>query len=347
MDAIRVIQPQQEQQAPALGPTYESQLGNGMVLRICPGKEVSWDAFRRESPPYSVALDGIVRGVPRFDAEGTRANFNHHQDVDRLATRSTSGQVLVALKQGLMDAFQVSGAPKMNIYVNDPDQDSSCAVWLLANHERIIGTKSEPLMSRLISAEDLLDTTAGAYPFDPNSKLMRELAWIFDPYVQARMGGRVRAMEGAEMANVIDAVGLRISKYTLGDAQQLSLDTRVEELGGGETWRMIREVGFYARTGLFARGIKAFVSLLGEAEGAYHYSIGKMSPYIAFPIQEIYVALNHLEGLDMASGTAWNGGDTIGGSPRRVGSKLSPAELESAINRFLSRGVREPAAKGL
>lgn len=102
-------------------------------------------------------------------------NFNHHQDVDRLATRSTSGQVLVAIKQGLIDVMRQDGTPRFNVYVNDPDQDSSLAVWLLANHERISGLKSEPLINKLILAEDLIDTTAGAYPLNPNSTLMRKL----------------------------------------------------------------------------------------------------------------------------------------------------------------------------
>lgn len=136
------------------------------------------------------------------------------------------------------------------------------------------------------------------------------------------MAGRIRAMQGAEMANVISAVGNQISRYTLGQGETALLDTRLEELGGGESWKLIKEIGFYARTGLFSRGIQAFVSFLGESEGRYHYSIGKMSPFIPFPINEIYKALNAAEGFDQSSGVSWNGGDTIGGSPRRIGSKL-------------------------
>jgi hypothetical protein len=322
--------------ASILGRTYTTKLADGITLTVCPGKEISWAEFEQVAPPYSIALDGFVRGAPRYDKTKKLINFNHHQDVDRLSTRSTSGQVLVAIKQGLIEAFSVDGSPILHIFVNDPDQDSSLAVWLLKNHERIAGAKSEPLLGRLINAEDLIDTTAGAFPFDPNSSLMREMAWVFDPYVQARMSGRLRTMEGAEMANVIDVIGSRISSYSLGNGEKLALNTQLEIIGGGDGWQLIKEHGFYARTELFHRKIFAFISYLGESDGRFHYSIGKMSPFIPFPIQDIYAVLNHHENLDMNSGICWNGGDITGGSPRRVGSSLSPKVLESRVNEYLS-----------
>jgi hypothetical protein len=155
-----------------LGEIYGENLARGISLVVCPGKEISWEQFLQIAPPRSIALDGLVRGAPKFSIDTLHANFNHHQDVDRLATRSTSGQVLVALKQGLLDGYYEGGYPRFNLYVNDPDQDSSLAVWLLVNHQRFTGTKSEPLLNRLIYAEDMLDTTAGAYPFEPSSSLM-------------------------------------------------------------------------------------------------------------------------------------------------------------------------------
>ena len=136
---------------------------------------------------------------------------------------------------------------------------------------------------------------------------------------------------------VLGRTDTRITQHTLGKGQTVELDTRFDDIGGGQCWRMIKEHGFYARTGLFARGIKAFVSFLCEDNGKFHYSIGKMSPFVPFPIKDLYVALNHQEGIDMKTQPCWNGGDTIGGSPRRVGSKLKPKEVETIINQFLER----------
>jgi len=59
-------------------------------LHINPRKIVDWRKFCVTHPPYSIALDGYVYGPPRFlepTQGGPKANFNHHEDVDRLVPR--------------------------------------------------------------------------------------------------------------------------------------------------------------------------------------------------------------------------------------------------------------------
>ena len=222
----------------------------------------------------------------------------------------------------------------MHLFANDPDQDVSLSVWLLKHHERV--TRNwEPMINRLVQAEDLLDTTAGAYPFDPRSDLARELNWVFDPYTQSRQSGKLFAASGAEMANIIAAVGQRISEYVVGRGQQLPLDLRLERIGGGTGWALIREIGSAARTELYQTGCRAFVAANEVGEGLFKYSIGKMSPFIPFPIVELYDVLNKAEGIADTNKDRWGGGDIIGGSPRRAQSKLSPAEIEQIINGYL------------
>jgi hypothetical protein len=322
-----------------LGEVYSTRIAEGIMLHVCPGKQISWEEFGQCTPPFSIALDGLVRGAPRLDRQNVRANFNHHEDVVRFATRCTASQVFMAIKDGTLDLFKdpSSGGPLMHVYVNDPDQDSAFAVWLLKHQERCRGPKSEPAMMRLLFAEDMLDTTAGLYPFAPDSQLARELAWVFEPYVLARQDGRLWTMKGPEMANVIDAVGVRIDRYVLGDAQAIPLDTRYEIIGGGPGWSMVTMQGFYARSQLRQNGITAYVAYGGEQEGRHKYSLGKLSLADSFPIEELYEYLNHLEGIDPATAPHWGGGDSIGGSPRPTGSSLAPKELETAINAFLAR----------
>jgi hypothetical protein len=230
---------------------------------------MSWGDFCSLAPPYSVALDGIVVGPPVFDESGPRANFNHHEEVDRISTRATCAQVAIALRLGMMKAFRPDGRPKMFVWVEDPDQDSSLAVKLLTLHERFQGNRSEPLLNKLVGIEDYIDTTAGACGFDPDMHMMQQLAWVFDPYVQARMEGRIPKMQGAEMANAIITIGHRIDQYLLGISGTKVLDTRHEVIGGGSNWRMIKEIGFYARSQIFASGYDAFVSLLGNDNSKY------------------------------------------------------------------------------
>jgi hypothetical protein len=322
-----------------MSPFHRVGLAEGMTMYVGPRKVEQWDVFRTTYPERSIALDGFVYGKPNYDPEGVYLNANHHEDVDRLATRSTASQVYIALKQGLMDAFTVDGSLKMNIFVNDPDQDTCLSVWLLKNHERILGARSEPLINRLVDLEDRFDVTAGAYPMNPTDGVLQQLAWMFEPYTEARLNGRVSQMDGAEMASVIESVSNRISAYSLGEGQKLPPDTRYKTLGGGDNWAMIEEIGAQARTALFASGVKAFVSCRFNSDSSMTYSVGRMSPYVRFPIAELYDVLNAAEGISPDDPNRWGGSDIIGGSPRATGSRLRPEEVQAIINRYLHPGV--------
>ena len=66
-------------------------------LVVEPRVSKTWEAFCQETPPYSIALDGYVIGPPAFAPTGPHANFDHHDGVDRLASRSTCMQVYLAI----------------------------------------------------------------------------------------------------------------------------------------------------------------------------------------------------------------------------------------------------------
>lgn len=76
-----------------------------MKLQILPRVVITWEEFVNAHPAPSIALDGYVKGEPRFNRAGTHVNFNHHEDVNRFATRCTASQVRMALKGGLLSVF--------------------------------------------------------------------------------------------------------------------------------------------------------------------------------------------------------------------------------------------------
>lgn len=306
-------------------------------LHVHPRVTKTWDAFRAENPPYSIALDGYVDDMPRFDPTGPWANFDHHAGVDRLATRSTCLQVFMALTLGFLDAYRREGEVCAHLYVNDPDQDTCLAVWLLRNPGPLTGLRVQMPIARLLFAEDVLDCTGGAYPMDPERRIMREQAWVFEPYFDARAGGQLHRMDAPTMKALIDEVGERITAYVEGRGEEITLDTRYETIGGGPGWQMIVEHGPHARTALFAQGVRAFVSARENGDGTWTYSIGRMSPFVRFPLRELYATLNAAEGRGEGSG--WGGSNTIGGSPRERGSRLPPAEVERLVNGRLAAGV--------
>jgi hypothetical protein len=305
-----------------------------ITLCMCPrASPLSWEAFCASHGPFSMALDGYVVAGPRFDPSGPRINLDHHTEVDRLATRATCAQVLLAICQGLFLSFRDAEGPRAAVYVNDCDEDV-CTSWFLLKYAHLIDYVVNPLLNRLVSIVDVLDTTAGAYPFPVDLPVLQELAWVFAPYRRFRCDGGLDRKEASEYLRIVHEVEDRILRHITGRGRKLPLDTRYEKIGGGPGWVMIREIGLQARTGVFADGIPAYVSVRQRPDGRWTYIIGRMSPFIPFDVPAILRALGQAE----ASGPdSWGGGNMVGGSPRATGSRLPPAEVERIINDLLDK----------
>jgi hypothetical protein len=309
-----------------------------MTIRLFvePGQVYSWLQFTHAKPPYSIALDGIVNDRPRRNPRGPYANFDHHARVDRLATRSTAEQVLIEINLGLFRTFQRDGEPTANLYVNDADEDTCLSVWLLRHPGEALS--NNVTLARLVYYEDRLDATAGAYPLRDATRY-RRLAWIFEPYHNARYEGQLPRMEEHEMGDLIEQVGDRITDYLAGKGSETTLEGRIEVLGGGPGWSMVRETGPAARLALFDSGVQAFVVYRGESEGRHHYTLGRRSVWVPLPWARLMKTLNQedpaVQGRDCFRWGPLSSGSTIGGSPRSGGSLLTPAQVEKLINRVL------------
>jgi hypothetical protein len=300
-----------------------------ITLNVEPRVVKTWSQFIQEKPPFSLALDGYVRAAPRFNPRGPHANFDHHEEVNRLCTRSSCAQIYLAIQQGLFEIFRKNNEPHVHIYVNDPDQDVCMSVWLL-RHADIVRAGNDRI-ERLMHAVDHLDATAGGYPIPIDSVIMGEIAWIFEPYTKARFSGKLAGMNAAEMCAIIDAVGERMTLYSQGAAHSSERGTEYEVIGGGPGWLLVHELGPYARNKLFAEGMNAFVAARECLDGTYAYSIGRRATWVPFPMAALYEALNVAEGVLPGEPAAWAGSDTIGGSPR-CGSKLTPNEVSTIVN---------------
>lgn len=286
--------------------------------------------FVNAMPAFSIALDGYVRGGPQFDPKGPHISFNHHEDVDRLATRSTCAQVLMSLRSGLFGRFRDDQGPRAQVYVNDCDEDV-CTSWtLLKHHYQAEGTMN-PLLNRLVAMEDMLDCTAGAYPFPKDLPALQELAWVFEPYRQFRASGQLDNKQPAAYRSVICDVEHRILQHVAGKGQKVSLDTRYERLGGGKGWALVKELGAQARTGMLSDGIRLFVSVRERHDHQMAYVIGRMDPFLPIDLVELARVLNAHEGKT----DTWGGGSTIIGSPRNMGSNLKPEDIVRLVDAAL------------
>jgi hypothetical protein len=195
-------------------------MGRSIEVVVCPRQVWSWSEFLLKPGP-AIALDGMVTGGPRWDEKTLHVNYDHHDGVVREATMSTAMQVYVAIKGGVMDRLGHA-----TVYVNDPDQDTALAVWLLEHHKQFSGVQSHPVISRLLTLTDRWDITGGAFPMDLNDKLVRQHCWVFGPYTDLRKSGALATANASVMENCLSAVTRRLDLYLMGQAEEKELDTR-------------------------------------------------------------------------------------------------------------------------
>lgn len=296
---------------------------------------LTWEEFCRTHPQRSVALDGYVYGGPKWNIAEKQVNFNHHEEVDRLATRSTCSQVLIAFRQGLSSFLRSDVDYRPQIFVNDCDEDVCLSVWMLSNPHMVTNSMN-PRLNRMVHVEDMMDATGGAYPFHQDLPFLSEMAWVFEPYRIFRKSNGLQRRDAVEFKAVISDTGRRIETYLVGNAGMLTLDTEYTTLKRGKGWVMVCDSGAHARTAMFSEGATAFVEVRPRDAGGWDYTVGKMTPISDFPVSSILEGLNQQEGLVSAS-DRWGGGDMIGGSPRVAGSKLSPDQVFEAVEKIVGR----------
>lgn len=285
-----------------------------------------WQQFVDITPSKSIALDGIVKGGPRFDAESKHVNFDHHDGVVREATMSTAMQVLYAIKGGIMEYWMSTDSP-IHIYINDSDQDTSLAVWLLVNYKLFEGVQGIPHINRLLAVNDRLDITGGAYPMNLDDELVKQYAWIFQPYTDLRKSGGLAKADATSLLSNLEATQAKINKYMMNQGGQVSLDTRHEILFDCPQFKIVDEIGGNdARYYLFSKGMNAYISIVSKrTDDNLVCTIGRRSQYIPFPINQLYDDFNAREGLTRLTG--WDGSDIIGGSSREFGTSLTWQEI--------------------
>lgn len=305
-----------------------------MSLRlVCrPGRTVTWSKFQAY-PARSIAVDGFCSGPPRATKDGLRININHHEGVDRFATRSSCDQALILVKMGLYERLQDDDRPAATLYVNDCDQDVAFATYVLMHPDHA----DRPKLKQLIRLEDLLDMSSGLYPVRKKWHLIRQLNWITEEYTDLRAKGQLGTLNAAEMEALILRMHRRIRAALFGRVKEISVDTEFERLEEHGGWVLVRETGRQARLGMAEAGIKAFVTVMEAGEGRWRYALGRLSHFIPFPLGELYEALNAAEGIGRRDVDRWGGSENSGGSPRKAGSSLTPEMVGAVIDGCLDK----------
>lgn len=296
-------------------------------LHVCPHKRpMTFAEFKATHPPRSVAIDGYVDDAPAFDSTGPWANFDHHVGVNRLATRATSAQVVMAIRMHMFDAYlNEQGEREMHVWVNDCDPDVSLSVWCLRNMADVVHTVNPPL-NRIVQMCDYLDTTGGTYPF-PRDLDLESYDWCFGPYFRARLNGVVDRKEATEYEAIIEECGMCIRTHLMGKGGRIKAEMGYTVLHQGQGWCIAREDGYRARMAMVADGHTAWLLARARPDGRWTYTVQRLSEGVPFDVQAVCDRANEVEG----EGVHWGCGPLIGGSDRSRGSRLSPTEMVSVV----------------
>jgi hypothetical protein len=286
-----------------------------VFMDVCtfPRETVSFEQFARHPRP-SIALDGYVYGPSRWDSAG-HFNFNHHDDVDRFATRSTCEQVALALRASAPFELEES-----RVCVNDDDPDVSLSVWLLEHPEMVW----DPAVISLCTMQGVIDTCGGATG-QPSPGQLAQLAWIIEPW--ASRTGNLR--DRYEMEEIIKQTGERITAFSNGRGEMLRNRWGYTTVArSGSIWAVVEDHPL-ARAQVCADGAEIFVAIK-DHEGHRTVSIGKASPFVDCDLEVVW---SHLNRLDQSDGMdCWGGGDMIGGSPRLSGTGLDARAILEVLS---------------
>lgn len=241
----------------------------------------------------TVYLDGACRG-PAIDMARRAFSFDHHAGCSRFATLSSCEQVLLALEMGL--------DPKgLRIVVNDLDADTSVAIWLLLNSNRIDDRVREQV--RLIGRVD------SHGPLWSPTKLHKALT---------RRPGVVQTFEDllADQAKIDAWVegGDRAlpEPFALPPCAVHGLDIH---------GNVVEVMGDFAAA--YAAGAVIALAKVPGPAGTVGWTVGKRSDFARGNITAFLDEMNNIE-------PGWGGGSTIGGAPRNADgtrSRLSFTEV--------------------
>ncbi|WKZ56175.1 MAG: hypothetical protein QY326_05395 [Bdellovibrionota bacterium] len=299
------------------------------VLCVVPGQRMPREQFeqrfRADQAAYgatghscAVALDGILDAAPFIDLTARIANLDHHKGVSRINCPCSACQAMELVSSGALDALSDHGRRIMFIYAEDGDLDVVLGEWSLENAELLRYKGVQETVRPLFELEDRLDRWCGASAISPNERLVRQMAWINEPFVQAQRNPLF--MHDAQgMARVICEARDRVSAFVFGVAGEADLNTRYQLTPMVNGWGVLREYGYYARALACSEGLDALLSVRGLGRQRVTYNLFRTSPQSPFPIEAAQAELNRREAILCNGGgpRLWGGAkDMFTASPR-------------------------------
>jgi hypothetical protein len=305
-----------------------------IAIHVPGGRFRDWDQFQRETPEYSIGLE-VIDDAPGL--RGHRVHFDHHAGVVREATMSAALQAYIAVRQGrLMEKWLQKTRP-VNVWVWNSDQDVCLAAFVLEHHDLLERAEGTPLLRWIVQYNNKIDVCGGLYPFNLDELVRNHFTWVFEPYRQQRMRGKVQGDADLVRRTIRDVCD-RLEQLIDGKAGIAPITANPDILYVSPCNFVIAdEKGDpSARLVLAAQGHTNLISLICRREtGRYTYSIIRGSPYDdeLFPIPELVEAFQAAEDQEHV----WGGSNLAAGSDSELGSGLHWTQLRDIAEDIIRR----------
>jgi hypothetical protein len=321
-------------------------LFENIELRVREQRFESWDQFMSETPEYSIALE-VLDDVPGH--RGHHVNLDHHAGVVREATMSAAMQAYIAVRQGhLMDRWLQKARP-VPVYVWNADQDVCLAAFVLEYHEMLERAEGMPLLRWIVQYNNKLDVCGGLYPVNLDDLVTNHFTWVFEPYRQQRIHGKVQG-DASLVVNTVRLVCDRLLALLNGQAGTAPITAHPDILYQSPyNYVIADEKGDpLSRLVLASSGYTNLISLICQRpSGRFTYSIIRGSPYDEdiFELPKLIEAFQAAE--DRPGERIWGGSTLAAGSDSQLGSSLHWTQLKEIADRIVGAAHRRTATPPL
>jgi hypothetical protein len=314
-----------------------------ITLHVPAKRFADWDHFVREAPEYSIGLE-VMDDTPGH--RGHWVHFDHHAGVIREATMSAAMQAYLAVRQGrLMERWLRKQRP-IHVHVWNADQDVCLAAFILEHHAMLERSEGEPLLRWIVQYNNKIDVCGGLYPVNLEELVRNHFTWVFEPYRQQRMLGKVRGDEDL-IRNTIYEVGDRLLSLIEGTAGTAPITAKPEILYSSPyNFVIADEKGDpNSRLLLAAEGHTNLISVVcTRPSGRYTYSIIRGSPYDEdlFPVTKLVEAFQAAEDRQ---DKIWGGSNLAAGSDSEFGSSLHWTALRDIAEPIIAEAYKESSER--
>ncbi|BBO84602.1 hypothetical protein DSCO28_51680 [Desulfosarcina ovata subsp. sediminis] len=298
----------------------------------------------RKAPPGTIYLDGVAQVEPFLDHDRKVYNLDHHEGCVRAFTLATCEQALIMCVKGLDLRDR-----EWKIFANEPDLDTILAIWIILNHQRVNNREAinRRALFALVRLEGVIDSLGlelrelSGLPADLLQKLMRVIDRLRTDELERKKAGEWTKTDYSEytisVLRKLDQFLIKVGE--LDDFKGIEELARIELTNNRIAVVVASDLGIYELephlTKLYGNRL-GWVALRKEKN---NYTLRQMDLFMPVNLEDVYQRLNYTDPAvkGRMGVNRWGGSGDIGGSPRDLGTKLSPAEIVSACRDVIEK----------